>query len=148
MNKYQYLESITLQYQIKEGMKSRIWMNRKGFELRIQKKESTEQWSKIPPLAPTLNEPLADIGPLSNDTIGELKDDHVENIWYIHHTNKRIEDGIKYRDESKDNEVNDNDQNMEEAVVKSAEDLAIEKSILNTAEGKETQDDMIMWKSF
>merc|ERR1712002_803380 len=84
---YQLLESIALQYRIKQSMKTRIWLSHKGYEIRMQKQSENTKWSKIAPLAPLLEEPLADIGPLSDETIRELKDDLEEKIWEIRSTN-------------------------------------------------------------
>merc|ERR1712002_1007120 len=85
------------QYRQKKQCRMRIWLNRKGYEVRVQKNGDNIKWGKVAPLAPSLKEPMANIGPLSADTIKEIKDDLEERIWKINSTNKRIEESNKYR---------------------------------------------------
>merc|ERR1711895_30436 len=140
MDQYQYLESIAQQYRQKKNCRSRIWLNRKGFEVRVQKIGDNVKWGKVAPLAPSVKEPMANIGPLSDETIKELKDDLEERIWKIHSTNKRIEETNRYRnrlatdteDDATDTEAEaDNtieDNNMDEVNISSMETESLTSS--------------------
>merc|ERR1711895_306349 len=109
LDQYQFLESIALQYRQKKHCRTRIWLNRKGYEVRVQKNGEDLKWSKVSPLAPSVKEPIANIGPLSEDTIKELKDDLEERIWRIHKTNERIAESARYRQSRTDTDVEESD---------------------------------------
>merc|ERR1711895_326132 len=88
LDQFQFLESVATQYRQKKHCRTRIWLNRKGYEVRVQKIGENLKWSKVAPLAPSIKEPMANIGPLSTDTIKEIQDDLEERIWKIHKTNE------------------------------------------------------------
>merc|ERR1711895_243942 len=49
LDQYQFLESIALKYRQKKQCRTRIWLNRKGYEVRFQKAGDNLKWSKVSP---------------------------------------------------------------------------------------------------
>merc|ERR1711895_244497 len=61
LDQYQFLESIALQYRQKKQCRTRIWLNKKGYKVRVQNNGDNIKWGKVSPLAPSVKEPIANI---------------------------------------------------------------------------------------